>query len=62
MKVTALFCLPTDSDADRRADRQGGPTGLPEAMARAHSHPAGVGQGSRWPAATSSSANLLPRH
>lgn len=31
-------------------------------MARAHSHPVGVGQGSRWPAATQSAADLLPRH
>lgn len=52
----------TDSDADRCADSQGGPTGLPQAMARADSHPAGVGQGSQWPAATPSAANLLPRH
>lgn len=59
---TLLLLFSTDSDADRRAHIQGGATGLPQAMARADSHPAGVGQGSRWPAATPSAANLLPRH
>lgn len=62
MRESLLVFFSTDSDADRCADRKGGPTGLPQAMARADSHPAGVSQGSRWPAATSSAAYLLPRH
>lgn len=62
MSLSAGVALPTDSDADRSADSQGGATGLPQAVARADSHPAGVGQGSRRPAATPGAANLLPRH
>lgn len=54
--------FPTDSDSDCSADSQGGPSGLPQAMARAHPHSAGVYKGSGRPKAAQSAANLLSCH
>lgn len=52
----------TDSDPDCSTDRQGSPSGLPQAMARTHPHSARVCEGSGWPAATQSTANFLSCH
>lgn len=60
--LSFFFFPPTDSDADCSTYSQGGSSGLPQAVAGAHSHPAGVGEGSRRPAAAQGAAHLLPRH
>lgn len=57
-----LCVFPTDSDPDCSTDSQGGPSGLPQAVARAHPHSARVREGSGWPAAAQSAANLLSCH
>lgn len=57
-----LCVFPTDSDPDCSTDSQGGPSGLPQAMARAHPHSTRVCEGSGWPAAAQSTANLLSCH
>lgn len=57
-----FFFFPTDSNPDRSTDSQGGPSGLPQAMARAHPHSARVCEGSGWPAAAQSAVNLLSCH
>lgn len=57
-----LCVLSTDSNPDCCTDSQGGPSGLPQAVARAHSYSAGVREGSGWPAAAQSTPNLLSCH
>lgn len=57
-----IFFFSTDSNPDRSTDSQGGPSGLPQAMARAHPHSARVCEGSGWPAAAQSAVNLLSCH
>lgn len=57
-----FFSFSTDSNPDRSTDSQGGPSGLPQAMARAHPHSARVCEGSGWPAAAQSAVNLLSCH
>ena len=60
--LSSLCVFPTDSDPDCSTDSQGGPSGLPQAVAGAHSHPPGVGEGPGWPAAAQGPTHLLPRH
>lgn len=57
-----FFFFQTDSNPDCSTDSQGGPFGLPQAVARAYSHSARLCEGSGWPAAAQSTANLLPCH
>lgn len=56
------LCFTTDSHPNCSADSQGGPPGLPQAVARAHSHSAGVSEEPGSPATAQSAAHLLPRH
>ena len=59
----SFLCFPpTDSNPDRSTYSQGGPSGLPQAVAGAHSNSAGVREGSRWPAAAQSTADVLSCH
>lgn len=56
------LCFTTDSHPNCSADSQGSPPGLPQAVARAHSHSARVSEGSGWPATAQGAAYLLPRY
>lgn len=60
--VIFCLCFTTDSNPNCSADSEGGPSGLPKAVAGAHSHSAWVSKGSGWLATAQSAAYLLPRH
>lgn len=56
------LCFTTDSNPNCSANSEGGPPGLPKAVAGAHSHSARVSKGSGWLATAQSATYLLPCH